>query len=40
MPHVAIEYSVNLAPVLDAEAVHRAASRTGVVEIGGLRKQG
>ncbi len=41
MPHITVEYSANLDPVLDVpallQAVHRAALETGMVEIGGLR---
>jgi 5-carboxymethyl-2-hydroxymuconate isomerase len=41
MPHLIVEYSANLEPVLDirglVEALHEAALETGVFPIGGIR---
>jgi 5-carboxymethyl-2-hydroxymuconate isomerase len=41
MPHLVIEYSANLEPALDVEAlmaaVHEAAIETGVFPVGGIR---
>ncbi len=41
MPHITVESSANLDPILDVpallQAVHQAALGTGMVEIGGLR---
>jgi len=41
LPHITVEYSANLDPILDVPAllgtVHRTALSTGMVEIGGLR---
>jgi 5-carboxymethyl-2-hydroxymuconate isomerase len=41
MPHITVEYSANLEPLLDVmrllAVVHAAALQTGMVEIGGVR---
>ena len=43
MPHLIVDYSANieadLAPRMLAEAIHRAALKTGVFPIGGCRKR-